>query len=174
MIVVMATVLLALGSNLGHRYQNLLKAQSLLAQAITLQAISPIYETEPWGVEEQPFFLNLTLLAETDLSPQELLILVKDIEKHMGRDFSEVRYGPRLIDIDILGYDRLLLSSSDLIIPHQRLHERAFVLVPLNDIASDWIHPVLGLTVAEMLARVDVSGVTRWQETNAAHQDFEG
>ncbi len=171
MIVIMATILLALGTNLGQRLQNLQKAQSQLAQIITLKSISPIYETEPWGVEAQPFFLNQTVLAETDLPPQELLTLVKDIETRMGRDFSEVRYGPRIIDIDILGYDDLRLSSPDLTIPHPLLHERAFVLVPLNDIAPDWIHPVLGLTVAEMLARVDVSGVRRWQGTNTFHNN---
>ena len=157
MIVIMSTILLALGSNLGDRMKNLARARTLLDQTITLRAVSRIYETEPWGVIEQPRFLNQTLLAETELSPNDLLTLVKRIEMEMGRDFSTVRYGPRIIDIDILGYDDLIFHSSRLTIPHKRLHERAFVLIPLNEIAPDWVHPGLGLTVTQMLMQLDVA-----------------
>lgn len=166
----MTIILLALGSNLGDRSANLAQARALLTRTITLHAISPIYETEPWGVVDQPDFLNQALLAETDLTPESLLALVKSIEAAMGRDFSEVRYGPRPIDIDIIGYDRLLLDSPRLTIPHQRLQERAFVLVPLNDIAPDWVHPGLGLTLAQMLAQVDDSGVRLYQIESDARQ----
>jgi len=162
MIVSMAIILLALGSNLGDRAENLARARSLLAQSLTLLARSPIYETEPWGVTDQPDFLNQTLQAECDLAPEALLALVKAIEARMGRDFAAVRYGPRVIDIDILAYDDLLYDSPRLTIPHQRLPERAFVLTPLNDIAPDWVHPSSGLTVAQMLEQVDASGVTPW------------
>ena len=164
MIVAMATILLALGSNLGDRAENLARARGLLADSLTLLDSSPIYETEPWGVTDQPDFLNQALLAECDLTPEALLALVKEIEARMGRDFAAVRYGQRVIDIDILAYDDLLVDSPRLTIPHQRLAERAFVLMPLNDIAPDWEHPGLHLTVAQMLAQVDASGVERWQE----------
>ncbi len=166
----MANILLALGGNLGRRCENLARARALLAQSLTIHAVSPLYETEPWGVIDQPDFLNQALLAETDLTPAALLTLVKRIEMEMGRDFSTIRYGPRPIDIDILGYDDLILRSPGLTIPHPRLPERAFVLAPLNDIAPDWVHPVLGLTVEEMLAQVDVSGVERWGEAVFSEQ----
>ena len=168
----MAIILLALGSNQGDRTANLARARALLAQTITLLAISSIYETEPWGVVDQPDFLNQTLLAKTDLTPRSLLTLIKRIEAAMGRDFSEERYGPRTIDIDILGYDDLILRSPGLTIPHRRLHERAFVLVPLNDIAPDWVHPLLGLTVTQMLAQVDTSGL-RWYQIEPDAWQFE-
>lgn len=162
----MSIILLALGSNLGDRAENLARARTLLARSITLHAVSPIYETEPWGVTDQPCFLNQTLLAETDLTPDGLLAFAKEIEAALGRDFSAVRYGPRPIDIDILAYDKLMLNTPRLTIPHQRLHERAFVLVPLNDIAPDWLHPRLNQTVAQMLAQVDGSGVEHWEDSS--------
>ena len=155
----MPTILLALGTNLGDRVANLARARERLAQHLLLQAISPIYETEPWGVLDQPMFLNQTLKAETDLAPEALLDLAKSIEREMGREFGGIRYGPRIIDIDILAYEDLVFRSSRLTIPHPRLPERAFVLVPLADIAPDWRHPLSGLRVSDMLARVDRSGV---------------
>ncbi len=162
MIDAMATIILALGSNLGDRSENLARARALLSQTLTITAASPIYETAPWGVIEQPDFLNQALVAETDMPPDALLTLAKDIEARMGRDFGTIRYGPRVIDIDIIGYGDIILTSALLTIPHSRLPERAFVLVPLNDIAPEWVHPGLGQTVAEMLAQVDASGVIRW------------
>ena len=155
----MPTVLLALGSNLGDRADNLAQARHRLRALLDLQAASAIYETEPWGVLDQPMFLNQALKGNTDLDPEALLDQVKGIERDMGRIFGEMRYGPRLIDIDILAYEDLIFKSPRLTIPHPRLHERAFVLAPLADIAPDWRHPILDQTVAELLAQVDVSGV---------------
>ncbi len=165
----MHIILLALGSNLGDRAENLAQARKLLSTTLTIQAVSPIYETEPWGVVDQPYFLNQALLAKTNLAPEALLALVKTTEAALGRDFTAPRYGPRIIDIDILGYDDLRLSAPHLYIPHHRLHERAFVLVPLNDIAPDWVHPGLNLTVAQMLELVDTAGVEMWQPLKASN-----
>ncbi len=156
----MPPILLALGTNLGDRVANLARARDLLAQTIDILAISPIYETEPWGVQDQPMFLNQAIHGVTDLDPEALLERAKAIERAMGRVFNGMRYGPRIIDIDILAYDDLIFRSPRLTIPHARLPERAFVLVPLADIAPHWRHPVTGLTVNEMLAQVDTSGVT--------------
>ncbi|HEY80635.1 MAG TPA: 2-amino-4-hydroxy-6-hydroxymethyldihydropteridine diphosphokinase [Caldilineae bacterium] len=156
----MPAILLALGTNLGDRVANLARARDLLEQnVLRIQAVSPIYETEPWGVLDQPRFLNQILSGVTDLEPEALLDRVKDIERAMGRIFGGVRYGPRIIDIDILAYDDLVFRSPRLTIPHARLPERAFVLVPLADIAPDWRHPLLGLSIVEMLAKLDASGV---------------
>ncbi len=160
----MAVVYLALGSNLGDRRANLHAAITALPPAVTVLAQSAIYETPPWGVTEQPPFLNMALRGETCLSPQALLKALKRLERRLGR-LPSVRYGPRLIDIDILFYETLVLSSPDLILPHPRLHERAFVLVPLADIAADFVHPRLNQTVRALLATVDTRGIRRWEET---------
>ncbi len=154
----MATVYLGLGSNLGDRWANLQRARQALAVALHPRAVSPIYETPPWGFTEQPSFLNQVICAETDLSPGELLRTLKQIEARLGRQDGP-RYGPRLIDVDILFYDDLVLESPQLTIPHPRLDERAFILTPLADLAPDLRHPQLGLSVKEMLGRLDRSGI---------------
>ncbi len=155
----MATVFIALGSNLGDRRANLAAAIHRLGDLGVVAQTSPVYETEPWGLREQPRFLNQVVELRTDLPPHALLRHLKAIEAAMGREGGGPRYGPRLIDLDILFYDDLVLTSYGLTIPHPRLHERAFVLVPLADLAADRVHPRLGLTVGELLARVDPSGV---------------
>lgn len=157
----MPVIYLALGTNLGKRTVNLRRAISALPPAATVVDESPVYETPPWGVTDQPPFLNMVLKGETRLSPLKLLKRLKQLESELGRTPS-VRYGPRLIDIDILFYDELILNTPELALPHPRLHERAFVLVPLNDIAPGLVHPVLGKPVSALLAEVDAKGIVRY------------
>jgi len=145
----MATAYLSLGSNLGHREANLASALKMLGREARTLKVSSLYETEPVGYKAQPWFLNCACSVETDLSPQALLKLAKTIEKGLGRK-PALRFGPRLIDIDILFYDDLILDSPDLVIPHPRLAERAFVLVPLKEIAPHLVHPLLGVTIEEL------------------------
>lgn len=147
-------VYLALGSNLGSRLANLKNAVSNLTPQMNVRKKSPVYETPPWGFKEQSAFLNQVVMAETYLEPEALLGHLKRLEIALGREPS-FQNGPRLIDIDILFYDDVIIDSPPLVIPHPRLHQRAFVLVPLNDIAPDLVHPVLGKPVSELLLDVD-------------------
>ena len=151
---------LALGTNLGNRPVNLRMALEALPPQMRVMTKSPIYETPPWGFEEQPAFLNQVAKVETYLDPEPLLRHLKRLETALGR-VPSFRNGPRLIDLDILFYDDLVIDSPPLVIPHPRLHERAFVLVPLADIAPDLVHPVLNKSVLEMLAGVNSDGVVR-------------
>ncbi|MEM7117526.1 MAG: 2-amino-4-hydroxy-6-hydroxymethyldihydropteridine diphosphokinase [Chloroflexota bacterium] len=152
------TVYLGLGTNLGERVANLEQALLGLQAVWEETAVSPIYETEPWGDTEQPTFLNLCAAGKTDLAPHELLRFLKQLEEEIGRTPTR-RWGPRLIDIDILFYDDLVLESETLTIPHKFVAERPFVLVPLAAIAHDLIHPQIQATVAEMMAETDVDSV---------------
>jgi len=153
-------VYLALGANLGDRPANLRTAIAALPPSVVVLQSSPVYETPPWGLTDQPAFLNMVVKAETRLEPAALLAYLKRIEQELGRA-PTVRWGPRLIDMDILFSGDLILNTPGLVIPHPRLHERAFVLVPLADIAPDFVHPLLRKTAAEFLVGCDTSGIKR-------------
>ena len=146
-------IYLALGANLGDRAENLRSALTALRSQLILEAVSPCYETEPAYVLDQPRFYNLTCRAATALAPLDLLRFLKSLETTLGRE-PGLRFGPRLIDLDLLFYANLVLDTPELTIPHPRLAERAFVLVPLADIAPDFVHPVLGLTIAVLCDRL--------------------
>jgi 2-amino-4-hydroxy-6-hydroxymethyldihydropteridine diphosphokinase len=148
------TVYLALGTNLGTRQDNLAEAQANLPPAVRVLRASPVYETEPWGFADQPRFLNQVVQAETDLAPADLLAYLKQLEVELGRT-PTFHYGPRLIDLDILLYDDQQIETPDLTIPHPHMAERAFVLIPLNDLAPQLVIPGTGKTVEEIVKEKD-------------------
>ena len=159
----MSRVLLSLGTNLGDRRRNLRAAVRRLGLRLRVTAVSPVYETAPWGETDQPPFLNICLAAESDQTPLDLLRFLKQTETDLGRA-PTYRWGPRLIDIDILAYDDAVIREATLTVPHAHLAQRAFVLAPLADIAPDWRHPLTGESVAQMMAAVDEGGVARLAE----------
>lgn len=151
----MAKVYIGVGSNLGERRKNCFRALELLEkEKIFIKKKSSFYETEPWGIKDQPMFLNMVLEIETDLKPQELLQIIKKIEKKAGRE-KTYPWGPRAIDLDILLFDNIIINDDNLKIPHPLMCERDFVLRPLCEIAPYKLHPVLQLTIEELLHRLN-------------------
>lgn len=160
----MAIVYLGLGTNLGNRKKSLHRALELLSQHALIEKVSSIYETEPVGYKEEPLFLNAVCRISTELAPEPLLKLAKKIETELGRK-PAFPNAPRPIDIDILFYDDEIVTDEDLTVPHLKLAERAFVLVPLAEIAPGLVHPVTGLMAQKMLADLGrVTGVRKWAE----------
>jgi 2-amino-4-hydroxy-6-hydroxymethyldihydropteridine diphosphokinase len=157
----MTTVYLALGSNIGNREDNLREATRLILQAgINITKHSSIYETEPVDYLEQPWFLNAVLEAQTDLPASQILVTLRSIESHMGskKPFAK---GPRLIDLDILLYGKETIDTPELQVPHPRMLQRNFVLVPLAEIAPNLRHPSWRASAAELLARSPDQSVVR-------------
>ena len=152
------TAYLGLGSNMGERQDYLDRALDFLSQRLRIEKVSSIYDTEPVGNVNQPRFLNLVCQAYTHLAPAELLNLVKGIESKLGRIPTKSK-APRPIDVDILFYGNQIIETSELVIPHPKLTKRAFVLVPLAEIAPGLAHPVNGKTVEEL-----VKGITEAQD----------
>ena len=156
-------ILIGLGTNQGDRWSNLTRAIEALERQVRVELASPVYETQPWGPVPQPDFLNLGLSAWTTLAPEMLLTICQRIESDLGRQPS-ARWGPRLIDLDLLFMGRRILNTPGLTLPHPHVRERAFVLLPLAEIAPDFIDPVTGRRVAELARRVDATTVRRWSQ----------
>jgi 2-amino-4-hydroxy-6-hydroxymethyldihydropteridine diphosphokinase len=166
----MTTVYLSLGSNMGDRAENIARAiAALRRRGVRVTQESSLYETEPLEIREQPWFLNCAIAAETELSPGRLIEVLLEIEREMGRE-RLVPKGPRLIDMDIVLYGLDIVKEPGLEIPHPRMAERKFVLVPLAEIAGEVNHPVAMMTIAEMLeATADRSEVGKWPGGNTTN-----
>jgi 2-amino-4-hydroxy-6-hydroxymethyldihydropteridine diphosphokinase len=158
----MAEALLALGGNVGDVRATFDRAVAMLCEEseVRLLARSSDYRTPPWGVTDQPAFVNCCLGIDTALTPRALLTRTQSVETALGRDRTkERRWGPRTIDIDLIAYGDVRCEEPDLTLPHPRALERAFVLVPLAEIAPDWV--IDGITVAAALARLDPGGIEK-------------
>ncbi len=156
----MATVYIGIGSNLGEREKNIKEALRLLCEGkdIRLKKTSSLYETEPWGLKEQPWFINCAVEIETDLPPMELLRELKAIERILGRADATARWGPRTIDLDILLYDNMVVEGEDLKLPHMGMEKRPFVLIPLAEIAPHAWHPVVRKEIKDLLRELHQEG----------------
>jgi 2-amino-4-hydroxy-6-hydroxymethyldihydropteridine diphosphokinase len=155
------TCAIGLGSNLGDSLAILQQALQVLnaLEGVGVKVRSQLYQTAPIG-PPQPDYLNCCALLHTRLTPAALLVQLLVVEQHFGRVRQE-RWGPRLLDLDLLLFGSDVIQTPELVVPHPRMHERAFVLIPLRDIAADWQHPILGQTIAELAEAVDPSGIQR-------------
>ncbi len=148
-------VFIGLGSNLGNRKENITKAIEKLSKTSGIELVkqSSLIETEPYGKLDQPDFLNCVILVKTDINPEHLLEICNKIENDLGRIRKE-KWGPRTIDLDILFIDDYVIHTPDLVVPHPEVHLREFVLTSLNEIAPDFVHPVLNKTIKEIYSKI--------------------
>lgn len=153
----MTTAYLSIGSNLGDKYENCLKGVDKVdaLEQTRVVAVSKFYRTEPTDFLDQAWFVNGALKIETTLAPLLLIQRLKETERCMGQMEKEVRFGPRIIDLDIILYGNTVMDTEILTIPHPRMHERCFVLKPLCDLEADRVHPVLGETMERLLKRIE-------------------
>ncbi len=151
------SVYLSIGSNVGDKKKNLDNAIFILGrhEEIDVIRVSPFYKTEPQNYIDQDWFLNAVLKIKTGMGPEDLLSVFKQLEKTMDKDGKAFRFGPRIIDLDIIYYDDRVIKTKTLEIPHPRMHERCFVLVPLCDIEPEKIHPVFNLRSDELLKKIE-------------------
>jgi 2-amino-4-hydroxy-6-hydroxymethyldihydropteridine diphosphokinase len=151
---------LSIGSNLGDKLENCRRGMEALTAAgdIRIRRRSALYRTEPVDFSDQDWFVNGVILVETELSPIELLDRLQDVQRQAGRPAQARRFGPRVLDLDLLLYDGLILDDPRLTLPHPRLHRRRFVLRPLCDIDPDTLHPRMGRTARELLSQLREDG----------------
>lgn len=152
------TVFLSLGTNIGDRRSNLRTARFSINAQVQIESCSHIYETPPWGYIHQTPFYNQVIKGTTQLSPVDLMKFLKQVESDLGR-IPTFQNGPRIIDIDILFYNDLVLEKESLVIPHPRMHDRVFVWLPLADIAPNLIHPVLKRSVSDVLGDLETADI---------------
>lgn len=159
----MTGIYLGLGSNLGDRMRNLARCLKTLhlGNEIQLAKVSSVYESEPSGYYDQPWFLNMAIEIKTKLEPLQLLKLIQQIEKRIGRKKTH-HWGPRIIDIDILIYNNLILDHPMLNIPHRQLHLRQFVLLPLEEIAASFVHPMFNKNINQLLKECQQKAIVNW------------
>lgn len=155
----MALVYLSLGSNKGDKVSNIHQATSLIANSdnIKLVRATTLYESEPWGVKNQDWFVNIALEVKTNLTPQEFLKKMQTIETNLGRSHDEntIKWGPREIDIDIIFWDNEIINDENLKVPHPLAHKRAFVIVPLLELIPDFVHPVIKKSLLDIHSNID-------------------
>ena len=159
----MTTAYLSIGSNIGERQKFIEQAVSFLGLCEEIEVVqtSALYETEPWGVKDQNWFLNVAVEINTTLSPQDLLVKCNQIESTLGRNRDvEKRWGERTVDIDIIFYGTQIINTDILVVPHTRMHERAFVLVPMLEITPEFVHPIFNKSMVDLYeSLVDVEDV---------------